>query len=101
MIYSIIILILSLLLFPVHSFYIRNAAVVEQCSTGPILYLNQFDSNKMHCLNQAVRHVFIFLEYSCFQNTLTRIWTIRTDVNKGLNWPQEIDILTGKGKTID
>ncbi len=102
MIYFIIILISSLLLFSVHSFYIMNAAVVEQCSAEAMIYLNKFDSNKMHCLNPTWRHVFIFLEYSCFQNRSTRLWTLQTNINKGSNWPQEIYILTGgRGKTID
>src|SRR5690349_18640834 len=98
MIYSIIILILSLLLYPIHSFYIMNAAIFEECSLKGIIYLNKFDSNKMHCLNKIWRHVFIILEYSCFKNTLTRIWTIKTNVNKGSQWPQEIFVFTGQGK---
>jgi hypothetical protein len=100
MIYSIIILILSLLLFPVHSFYIINAGVIEQCSTGKNLYLKQFDSKKMGCLNKKWRQVFISLEYTCVINSLRRRWKIQTNVNQGSTWPKQISVLTNKGENI-
>ncbi len=101
MIYCILILILSLLLFPVHSFYIINAGVIEQCSTGTTnLYLKQFDSKKMGCLNQKWRQVFMSLEYTCVLNSLRRKWKIQTNVNQGSTWPKQISVLTNKGEII-
>ena len=100
MIYSIIILILSLLLFPVHSFYIINAAVVEQCATGTSLYLKKFDSNKMRCLNKPWRQVFINLQYHCINNSIVRKWTMQTNISGSSPWPRNISVLSNKGKII-
>ncbi len=99
MIISCIILFISLFFFPIQCFYIINAAVLEQCSTGGIIYSNKFDPNKMHCLNNIWRQVFIAFEYSCTNNKLMRIWTTTTNVNQDAKWPSEIFILTGRGKT--
>jgi hypothetical protein len=99
MIYSLL-LISLLFLVSVHSFYITNAAVLEQCSTQTMTYLDKFDSTKMFCVNQAWRQTFTFLEYSCIGNTLTRLWTIKTNIGKGSNWPQVISLMTGNGKSI-
>jgi hypothetical protein len=62
--------------------------------------MNKFDPNKMPCLNQMWKHVFIFLEYSCNKNILTRTWTININVKRNSDWPQQIFILTGTGKII-
>lgn len=98
MIYFLIILISTLLLSsPIHCFYITNAGVLEQCSTEPMIYLNKFDSNKMNCLNQVLQQVSVYLEYSCSQNKLLRIWTIQITVKKNSNWPPQIFLLTGTG----
>lgn len=102
MISSLVILIslLSLFLCPVHSFYITNAAILEECSGSTMTYFDRFDPTKMHCLNSAWRQTFIFLQYSCIRNTLTRIWTIKTNTGKSASWPQTISLMTGTGKTI-
>lgn len=99
MIYSLL-LICLLFSISVHSFYITNAAVLEQCSTQPMAYLDKFDPTKIFCVNQAWRQTFIFLQYSCIGNTLTRIWTIQTNVGKDFNWPKIISLMTDKGKSI-
>jgi hypothetical protein len=100
MIYSIIILISSLLLllFPVqtsgNSFYLINAAVIEQCSTGSNTYLSQFDSNKMRCLEKTWRHISITMEYLCDKNLLKRTWTMKTIVNQNSQWPKKVHLFT-------
>ena len=84
----------------VHSFYATNAGVLEQCSTQTITYLDKFDSTKMTCLNQGWRQTFIFLEYSCINNVFTRIWTIKTNSGKNLQWPPVISLISNRRKSI-
>jgi hypothetical protein len=99
-------MIYSLLLIPlilsvsVHSFYITNAAVLEQCSAQPITYLDKFDPTKMLCVNQGWRQTFIFLEYSCINNVFTRIWTIKTNSGKNFPWPPVISLIANTRKSI-
>lgn len=102
MIYSIIIILissLSFLLFPVHSFYITNGAILEECSGSTMTYIDRFDPARMHCFNSAWQQTFIFLQYSCTQNALTRIWTIKPNTGKSTGWPQTISVMTGTGNT--
>lgn len=100
MIYSILILLLLFSSFPVHSFYITNGAILEECPGSPMTFLARFDPTKMHCFNSAWRQTFIFLQYSCIRNVLTRIWTIKTSTGKNTAWPQVISLMTGKGKSM-
>lgn len=94
---------ISLLLFssvPIHSFYLTNGAILEECSGSSITYLPRFDSTKLHCFNSAWRQTFIYLQYSCIRNVLTRIWTIKTNTGKNTGWPQVMSLMTGKGKSM-
>lgn len=94
-IYSIIILILSLLLSSIHCFYILNAGILEECSSGESMtFLNKFDTTKMNCLNQLWQQTSVRLEYSCTQNKLNRLWSIKIEVKKNFNWPSKIFFLT-------
>ena len=101
MIYSIIIILLLSWLLSIHSFYVKNAAIVEQCSAGTNFYLNKFDSNKMRCYNNAWRQVNIYLTYKCKLRHLTPNWTIQTSNTQYPSWPSQIHVLIDTGKIIN
>jgi hypothetical protein len=87
--------------FSVYSYYATNTVVIEECTKGAINRLNTFESAKMRCLNSTWRQGTITLEYSCTGNQLKREWTMRTTVNQGAQWPQDVFILTSTGNIID
>ncbi|UJR31772.1 hypothetical protein I4U23_019250 [Adineta vaga] len=86
---------LSSLILQIHSFYIKNAAIVEQCLKEKHLYLNTFEPNKMHCFNNTWRQINVQIAYKCKSNQLTPTWTIKTSNKQYTTWPSDLHILIG------
>ncbi|CAF1074546.1 unnamed protein product [Adineta ricciae] len=90
MIFFLVILLSLSWFLSIHAFYVTNAAILQQCPKVADVYLSKFDSKKLSCHKNALRHLTFTLTYTCQSNKLTSTWALNSNDKRTLKWPTDI-----------